>query len=399
MKTLKVSAFSSPLLLVSLLLTVLSGNAHAQTETADGTDLDFFQHHDFNLSELDLDTVVSEESNPLKVSVVLSDIYSKKDMEFVRGFLMGIQQAELAPKSLALKVINGEVSADSINHELERFGADIIFATHDREIPRSLTDFAMLNSIKLFNVFDTKSEEFKTDSVVNELLPPSLTFNNNIASKLASEFGENDLLLILDDPDPQDVILQSLMLLLPENNIRQIPLTDFATYQPEADLKYFVYPASSDMKTVPETLKSIHRLAYDHPEITVEVIGRPNWVMVKDLKSSASELDVLIPAKCYFNPADADSKKFISDYKAAYGHTPVVSYPVYSVMGYDVARYFLPVLVAEKFGLMYDAEPRTMLQSRFNMTAGGEDGGGRYNSGSFLLHLMPWGTIEKIPLN
>lgn len=387
----------SKVFFLTIMLAGTSLFSKAQIENEGDSLIQFMPGYEFDISTQNEDPELAD-LTPLKVGVLLSDIYSKKDMEFLRGFLLGLDQAELPAGTISLKVMNGEAGKDSIVYQLERFEPDIIFTTHEKDVPAYLLETSLNTGSLVFNVFDTKGEDYKNVLTVNELLPPSAPFNMKASERILQQLGDG-VLIVVGPPDSSDAILNELKSLLPETSVLELSKEELSTLELGNDTHYFIYPTTVNKDDIKSIISNMQGFYINYPMASVKLIGRPNWVTFNDLNSIVSNLDVVIPAKCYFDPATPDSKKFISDYKTKFGHTPIRSYPVYSAMGYDVARYFLPVYVMAINDIEVQKEPKTMLQSRFNMVRSDIPEGGDFNDSGFLLHFLPWGAIERIPLD
>ena len=332
----------------------------------------------------------------MRLAIVLSDIYSKKDMEFTRGFLMGVKKSSLPENSISLKIINGEIPEDSLKYELEIFEPHVIFDTFEKDAPRQLLTYTQVHNNKLIKVFDAKGDEFRYNTGVYQLLAPSETFTASLTRYFMDNY-EGNTLFIIGDPDPTEQIMRDLILAWPEEELLIANVEDLPKLTLDSSVNYLVMPVATSNKEVKEVLTEIVRMISEVPGAGVRIIGRPNWIAFNDLNSMISNLEVFIPSKCYFEPSSDSGKKFISDYNALFSHTPIRSYPVYAVMGYDAASYLLPGLISELKGNPYEWQPANLLQSYFNFNKSGW--AGYYNSGSFILHFEPWGTMTKEKLN
>lgn len=332
----------------------------------------------------------------LRLAVVLSDIYSKKDMEFTKGFLLGLKQASLPPLSLSLKVVNGGVPMDSVMNEIDVFDPQVVISTFDKETPLLLDFASQLHKFKLLNVFDAKGEGYLNNEEGYQILAPSESFNASIASFLKEKYPE-DILILLGDPDFNDLMIRDLILEWPEDNILIMTDNDLKDFTFEENSNYIIIPISQNYEDVKRYLSDFIRLLAETPSLSLKVLGRPNWVTFSDLNALIANLEVFIPSRCYFDTSSEQSKRFISNYKEAYGHSPIKSTPVYSVMGYDVAKYFIPAFIEELETGTLDLQPKEMVQSYFNLEKC--ENGGRFNKGSFVLHFDPWGTMKKETIN
>lgn len=334
----------------------------------------------------------AETDDILRAAVVMSDIYGKKDMEFTRGLLLGMQQSGLPANSVSLKLINGEIPEDSLHYELDNFDPQVIFSTSDKECPLPLLNYTRSHGNKLFNVFDAKGDEYLYNDNVYQLLTPSLYFNMSSANYFLQRYPEN-VLLVVGDLDPSDTLTRELILAWPEEYLMMISPEDLGRFSLDDNISYLIYPVSPSNDDVKAALNETLRLIGETPTADVRVIGRPSWISLNDLSNHIANMDVFIPSKIYFEPTSAAGKRFISDYNGKYGHSPIRSFPVFAVMGYDVAQYFLPRLVEERKGNEINWQTRNLLQSCFDMRKSGN--GGYYNNGAYILHFTPWGFMQK----
>ena len=335
--------------------------------------------------------------NPtIRLAVVLSDIYSKKDMEFTRGMLLGMKHSGMPEGSVSLKIINGQIPEDSLRFELSTFEPDVIISTFEKDTPISMNSYSQLNSSTLINAFSTKGDDYLYNKNSFQLLSPSDVFNQEISKYILENFKGNTLVLI-GEPDPTDTQIRELILSWPEEELMIVDKSDLKLFSLDEGVNYLIYPLSSSKDEVTEILKRMLELLGETPSAGLKIFGRPNWIAFNDLPSLISNLELFLPAKCYFDPQTESSKRFIVDYNTSYGHTPIRSYPVYAVMGYDTATYFFPKLYEQIKGNEIEWEDSNRNQSFFSLKK--SERGGHYNSGSLILHYEPWGTISKVLIN
>lgn len=334
----------------------------------------------------------SENDSILRVAVVLSDIYSKKDMEFTRGMLMGIKQAKLPQNSISLKVINGEIPADSLEYEMELFGPHLIVSTFEKDFPGVIRTYIQQNNTTLLNIFDARGTDYIYNPNVFQLLSPSDKFNERITRYILDNFKGN-VLVMIGDPDPTDPSIRELILYWPEEDIMILSKEDLPELILEEETNYVFYPLFSSNEDVREVLKQTKEKIIATPSAGLKIFGRPNWIAFSDLNSMIDNLEIFIPAKVYFDPSKERGKRFIAGYNSMFGHAPIRSYPVYAVMGYDASMYFLPKFLSGLRDGEIEWDPENMDQSYFSLKK--SEGGGFYNNGVFILHYEPWGTMQK----
>lgn len=329
----------------------------------------------------------------LRVAIVLSDISANKDNEFTRGFLLGLQQASLPENSVSLKLMNGGVPEDSLYVQLTDYLPHAIFTTYDKECPSAVVNYRNNHFVKIFNVFDAKGEDYKTTPGVYQLLVPSAAFNSDVTSYMRENYGDNTL-LIVGNPDGSDQILVDMLVNWPEDKMLLMSAEDFGNFNLEDGENYLIYPVSSEVDDITALVSSIKTGMDKFPFSGVRLIGRPKWIDINNLATILDDTETFVPAKVYFEPASASGKRFITDFRNSYDLFPVKSYPVFAVMGYDSAVYFLPMLTGELRTSIEEWTPGDMLQSYFNIVNESPETGG-YNKGAFLLHYLPGGQMKK----
>ena len=339
----------------------------------------------------------AQSDSVLRLAVILPDINGHRDTEFSRGFLMGLQKIEIPDGSLSLKMINGNIPEDSLSTILNEFNPGVIISSHEKETPKALLDYSQGNFAKLISVFDAKGEDYKKYPGIYQLLTPSNPFSENTAKFLMDTYGDHYLLLI-GDPDTSDPILRATVIEWPEEKILFAEVDEFPTMKLEEGANYLIYPSLPNDSEIAPLMVETKKKMKSAPLTGIRVIGRPNWITVNNLDKTVEGVEVLVPSKCYFNPSSDVAKRFIKEYKDNYDKTPVKSYPVYSVMGYDAARYFIPLLIGEIRGTTGEWTPEDMMQSYFSI--GDDDWNqGAYNKGTYILHYHPASKMTKDLVN
>lgn len=339
----------------------------------------------------------AQSDSVLRVAIVLADMSGNRDAEFLRGFLLGVQNIDVPEDALSLKVINGQIPADSLNSVLAEFNPNTILSTHEKDTPKVLLDYAQGNYVKFVSVFDAKSDDYKNYPGVYQLLAPSTYFNAETAKYLMNNYADN-ILLIVNDPEENDQIAWDMIQICPQDQLDFVTSADFPKYNFEEGVNYIIYPTLKADSELTPFITEVQKKIKANPLTGIRVVGRPNWVALKDLEQKVNGVEVLVPAKCYFDPLADASKRFIKDYNAEYGKPPIRSYPVYAVMGSDAARYFIPAVLGEIRGTKGEWTPEDLVQSYFNF---GDEGWGQgaFNKGTYILHYSPGKKLKKDLVN
>lgn len=338
----------------------------------------------------------AEEKVQVRVAIVLSDIYGKKEMEFTKGFMLGLSDSNLPKNSVALKVINGAIPEDSLVYELSYFDPEIIFTTQDQDCPQVLLDYVGEHSVRVVNVFETKGDAYQNSPSLVQILMPSQKFNV-LSSKYMKKNFDDANLVIVGTADPNDNLLRESCFLWPENKIKNLAIEELSKFAFSPEEKYLIYPASQNIDDIKNLLTSLGEIQ-SSTGVEFTIFSRPSWVALSDLNNLIKGFDVYMPAKCYFDLSSQAGRNFITEYKNRFGLPPIKSYPVYAVMGYDMATFFLPLSLIENVDASFNLwEPTETLQ--LNLILDNDNWfSGRYNLGSYMLHFSPNAKMEKIPI-
>lgn len=134
----------------------------------------------------------------------------------------------------------------------------------------------------------------------------------------------------------------------------------------------------------------ISKFKEEYPDVSgLQVMGRPNWIVYMDqLKNEMQALNTYFPSRFYFNEDSSQALQFKNKYKELFKAEPVVSYPVFAVMGYDTANLIMSDLMPT------DSNIPESLQIDFRMQQ--VPGGGKVNTTAYFINTPPFGNTEVI---
>lgn len=336
-------------------------------------------------------------SKNVRVAVILDEPDSNKDMEFMRGMLLSVNNRKNSPYKTNLKVISGLNSKDNIRYDLNEFDPNIIITTADRQIPGYIAEYARANDCALVNVFDTRDTQYTLNPEVVQYLAPSDYFNTTSARYLTDNFGTRKL-IIAGETETSDGVAEELLRLFNPESVVTIPVDELGTFEAVDGVDYLVYATPTKKADVKDLLDKVKELKSGLAVSNVATVGRPNWItFAGELTEELADAEVYFPSRFYFDSDDSASRTFIEQYRKLYGHTPLKSYPVYAAAGYDVAEYFLPAIhqtggnLAKSNASGLDIHP---LQNSVSLTP--IAGGGLLNSDIYMLKFGILGGVEKI---
>lgn len=334
----------------------------------------------------------------VKVAIILDTPSSKKDLEFCRGFLTGVDRYKHSDFEIDLDIIRGDRSQGEIMADIKQINPNLIIPTTEKGLPDFLSDYARDNYASLINVFDLKSSTFKSNSSVVQLMPPTVEFNETITKYIENNFNDRKI-VIVNTGDEEDIIAAALDSHIESSKILSLTLDELRDYPFYETEKYLVYATPTKKADINVLLDILQSVKEESPLTEIAVMGRPNWVTFADgLKEKFCYNDVYIPSRFYFDMGNNDSKAFLSTYKEIFRHPPLKSFPVYAAMGYDVANYFLPLQAYSPDDL--SAKPilsTPQLQVDVDLDKVSETGG-YLNPVCYVIRFTPSQYVDKIKI-
>lgn len=342
------------------------------------------------------DIASAEEADSVRMAIVLYEPSTRKDQEFSRGFLTGVDKLKRGNTHIAVKIIDGTEASSDVIEGLGDFRPDMIFITSDKNIPSYLSDYATVHAVTVVNVFDIKSEEYTSNPYFIQLLTPSTYFNDEIAAWLGSE-KKDATLIFAGTVEENDQLAQALRQIWPKEDVQHKFDTDGLkdiTYW-NSD-KYIIYGSDTKKSDVAKLLETVKEIRNDNPGVDITLVGRPNWIVFDEqLGDELHQADALIPSRFYYDKESYDGRRFAAEYKRVFDMTPVKSFPNYAALGFDVCTYFIPEMARTGGDLNALRSSLSGAQSEFALTRP-SNWSGFYNPVVYMVRFTPYGSIEKI---
>lgn len=319
----------------------------------------------------------------VNVCILLSAPKTKKDVDFSRGFLTALSGKKPATKlNLSFAEYNSEASLSNENVR----NADIIVATFEKDLPHAVA--ALAHDKEVINVFDLKDDSFNRIKGMVNLLQGSEQFNNNIVEGIMELFGDAQFFFLGNPLNADDAIANELMNRLSSERFEYGENLDEAIAPYSGN--FIIYCLASKKDDIRESLKMISKFKEEYPDVSgLQVMGRPNWIVYMDqLKNEMQALNTYFPSRFYFNEDSSQASQFKNKYKELFKAEPVVSYPIFAVMGYDTANLIMSDLMPT------DSNIPESLQIDFRMQQ--FPGGGKVNTTAYFINTPPFGNTEVI---
>lgn len=337
----------------------------------------------------------------VSVALIIEDPQSKRDNEFTRGALLALDRLKNADHQIRFKVLpDRKADVDSVRavkalaDSLDRFGADVVIATHEKNFPLWLARYGDENGVEIVNAFDVRSELYLDNPAVINLLTPSGYLSDAVAEWVESSFPDSKMIFV-GNKDADDAYADAIASRFGAASeyssaaaLHEKKLADWS--------KYVIYGYPSTRDDVSALLNAVVAMKEANPLASVKVIGRLSWItLADDMKELFGKAEVYFPSRFFFNHTGADERKFISDYSASFGHGPIRAFPTYAVAGYDIMNFLVNSLASNSGDFNVSVAGGRELQSPLNLERVG-NWGGFFNPSSYMIHYPPYGDVEKI---
>lgn len=346
----------------------------------------------------DIHGIVSEKDSlkEIKIGIVMNNPKSKRDLDFTRGFLTGVDKLKNNNYKINVKVIDGRNPQETIIENLGNYSPTLLFTTYEKNTPAYLADYAMVSQVPVINTFDLKDETYLSNPYFVNILTPSNYFNEEVANEMYNRYPDSTLIIIGGDTDPNDMLLSSLEGKWDKERILHFATADALKDIPvTAGLNYVVFGNLSKKDDIAVLTNAIANFRDHNINTTLGFLGRPNWIVFDEsMKETFQKSDVLIPARFYYDKNSSEAKRFISEYNSLFRMTPTKSFPMYSTIGYDEALYFIPSIVATGGDINNFKESTQSVQSDFDLERT-SNWSGLINPMVYLVRFTPYGTIDK----
>lgn len=328
----------------------------------------------------------------------------RRDLEFLKGFMLGLQGTSYPGVNVNIKGLDladyGSLKNLIASGELNDCG--IIICSVDKDFPQELVDYSDKHDKMLFNVFDARTDISKLAKNTVQILPSSEYFYDRASDFLTRVMNDRIFIFVdaLND-DPESMCGAIRTRLLGNAPERMVDLPDaraLAEYDFNPLKSYIVVSDAGNKAEISSTLAALEKAVDQNPNMPLGIVGRASWIVYSNsLEKLFRKLDTYIPSRFIYDSDSAESKEFITKYRSYYNEAPLNSLPMYSIMGYDIADYFVDQYIKHNGDLNFAEPGEGQIQIEFRPDRE-KMYDGIVNKRIYLLHFTPFSTTEKISL-
>ncbi len=333
--------------------------------------------------------------NKVDVAVVLEDPASKSNIDFLRGFIMGVDDLKDSGCKINLNVIDATKEDDTQGDLNTLKSSNLIIGVYENDFPAELANIGYENGIEVVNVFDTKSDLYQTNPSVVQLLQP-IDYFNDLSASYIYDLDNNAQLILLGDEDKSDKFAEALTQKYSPDATSRLSVEEFAVYPFSPYEKYVVYCFQLKKDDIDTALTAIADAQSNG--IDIQPVGKAQWVaFAPALAEKFGQTQVIVPSRFYANAYSAEHKQFNQRFRINYNRSPFNSFPQYAMLGYDVARYFISTTADNNGDYNREIKYRSGIQNDIEIRRL-NNWSGFINVNGYILKYLPAETVSKIEI-
>lgn len=272
----------------------------------------------------------------VSIALPLKNGSSDRYLHFLEGFLMGLNDLKKQNISVVLHTyhIDGVADTKHLINSGALYGEHLLIGgSNDNEIDL-LADFCKEKNINYVVPFSSKINDEAAYSTLFKINPLQQTLYPYIAKEFIKRYGNNTIYFV-SNRFPDDPLISYLQQALTDANI-SYRIRDIKTLDNSIN-NAVVMPCNAKSTTLTELFDRL-----DAQEISCKVFGYPAWQsFTSNLQKRMPKYNTTFYSSFYFPLGTKDANIFLNKFYAWYNHKVTDTYPKYSVLGYDIAKYFI----------------------------------------------------------
>ncbi|MCC8114389.1 MAG: LysM peptidoglycan-binding domain-containing protein [Bacteroidales bacterium] len=330
---------------------------------------------------------------------------AKQYADFYRGFLIAAQQFNNSgPYDVEVIALDTEGQTSKIQSQLANTrdrDLAIIIAPEDERQLDAVIDAATSQDVYVFNIFDFKSEKYKTNPyVIQGNINQSLMYQKAIQA-LSAHF-EDYIPVILSPTNAKEEkapFIAAVRQHYIEMGVEPIDIEfddalterDLDVLEPE--LKYvFLYKSGSQSAFNRAALTLLNVISEEGYNGRFGVFGYPDWTMFRNESlAHLHQLGAVIYSRFDFGADSAGMKELQDKFQRWYGQAMLEAFPSQGALGYDVGAFLLSTLQQGSFKeQLEDGAVFQGVQSTFNLVQ--DNSKGYVNNALYIIQYRPDGS-------
>ncbi len=326
---------------------------------------------------------------PVKLLVMLPFRKATRYLEFYQGLLMGLNDLKKDGININLTALEANEDEDVSNHVLngQVQGFDYVIGGINEEQCRIL---AKATRTGHYIVPFISIQEGSSERLIQINQSPSKVIER-VIPRFIERYNGKSVIFTRRNEDADDAFSARLKRVLREANIPYQTINISTTSLAMTGTDQVIVPCTPSKELATATFASLGNNRH------TPVFGYPQWQSYGDaFVRTAHEHGTTFYTTFYFDKYTSEAKQFLTRFNAWYNKKVVDSYPKYSVLGYDIARYFIRANAAYGSGFVEHSSqlPSDGLQMDIELERS-EEHEGYTNSRFYLVTLERDGSVSR----
>lgn len=290
---------------------------------------------------------------------------SARMLEFYQGFLMAVDTLKKQNISIDVYAYDTGKEGGSIQHILESEELkqmDIILGGYYWGHIKQLSDFSKRHRIKMILPFSSNDYFVSNNPDLFMINTPQPYLYPVVQNNFRQYFPDAQIFFLnskLGKEDKKDFVESFKYKLIAQKEPFEIlsPEMDIAEIGKKLKKKkeYFFIPSSGDNKVLEEWMSILTDLKEANQDKVIRLFGYPEWqTYTGQYISRFYNLDTYIYSTFYTSNIFLSSQRFKANFRKWYHKDPAVTFPRYSMLGYDIGLYFITAV--SRYGTDFIAE-------------------------------------------
>ena len=287
-----------------------------------------------NTDTTNVRTEVVKNIDRVKVLLMLPFRKATRYLEFYQGFLMGMNDLKKDGISIHLTALEANEDDDVTNHIFNGTiqGHDLIIGGINDE---QASIIAQANHTGLYIVPFSNATNIDNSRLIQLNQDPSEVISR-VIPEFINKYRRKTVIFARRDEDADDAFSARLKYALREAQINYQVINISSSSLSLMGKDVVVVPTTADKDLALATMQSLGN------NRSCSVFGYPQWQSYGDtFLRQAHQHSTTIYTTFFFDKNTSEAKQFLTKFNAWYNKRVTDSYPKYSVLGYDVARYFI----------------------------------------------------------
>lgn len=272
----------------------------------------------------------------IDITLALPFLKDKKYIEFYKGFLMGLNDEKQKGISVNMDVVdlqNDEKLQKSID-DGSYYDKDLIIGGISK---REISDISKsINRGYYIVPFNGSSDIVELSNRIVQINTPDSITQTDASNIFLSKYADNNIYIVTDDNANESLFIKRIKIGLTNEGkaYNTVNLDDIETM--DIAPNSVIVPVNKKGDLLQSLLSKLPRKS------DFTLFGYPLWQSFSsDIIDRLHYYNTTIFSSFYFNQRDTDAIIFLNKFKAWYNESVSNSMPLFSVIGYDVARYFI----------------------------------------------------------